>query len=378
MKRVSIRWFTVPLGVILTLGLWLTARAQSPAPQSGAAAAPAGPPPLPPDAPKPPYRRLVGPETLNPGDWPQHWPYPDEDDSAVAASEVHHIRYIDNHVRFVEVAYFPGVHGQMHGHPWPSVFANDAPTPKNDYNVNLDPQNRAIFGVGAPPQGMEFPTCRTLGPQAPHAETNNDTWPHHFYRLEFLRVDGTGIQQHWREWYPHMLDPLLPVKDVHPPAGAAKFSAAWPYPIAYDSIIAAPNNHKLLFEDDHVRLVEVTIRPGETENIHGHPYPSVFAQDAISGTTGEDHKLDPDSPLNGQGGGSGPAPPGFDAPSCSTMGPQAPHAAHNTGSVPMHFYRIEFKRIDGAELQTKWREWYPWMAKLTDEYKLHPYVSNYY
>jgi hypothetical protein len=249
MKRVSIRWFTVPLGVILALGLWLTARAQSPAPQSDPAAAPAGPPPLPPDAPKPPYRRLAGPETLNPGDWPEHWPYPDEDDSAVAASEVHHIRYIDNHVRFVEVAYFPGVHGQMHGHPWPSVFANDAPSPKNDYNVNLDPERRAIFGVGQPPLGMQFPTCRTLGPQAPHAETNNDTWPHHFYRLEFLRVDGAEIQENWKEWYPWMLDPLLPVKNVKPPAGAPKLSDAWPYPAILDSYHAAPNNYKLLYED---------------------------------------------------------------------------------------------------------------------------------
>jgi len=374
MRRASVRWFTIAFGVILVMGVWLTARAQNAAPPAAPAA---GPAPLPPDAPKPPYKRLTGPETLNPGDYPQHWPYPDEYDSAVGASEVHHIRYIDNHVRFVEVAYFAGVHGQMHGHPWPSVFAVDAPVPKG-YNVSLDPQNRPIQGRGPAPAGMKFPTCATMGPQAPHAETNLDTWPHHFYRLEFLRVDGTGIQQHWKEWYPWMLDPLRSVKDVKPPANAPKFSDAWPYPIAYDSYVAAPNNHKLLYEDDHVRLLEVTIRPGETENIHGHPYPSVFANDAVPGVTGKDHALDPNSPLNGQGAGSGPAPAGFEGPSCSTMGPQAPHQATNTGIVPMHFYRIEFKRIDGDDLKTHWREWYPWMAKLADEYKDHPYVSNYY
>ena len=207
MRRVSVRWLTVALGAILVLGLSLKAWAQNSAPTSAPARPTAGPPPLPPDAPKPPYRRLTGPETLNPGDYPQHWPYPDEYDSAVAASEVHHVRYIDNHVRFVEVAYFPGVHGQMHGHPWPSVFAVDAPAPKA-YNVSLDPENRPITGHGPAPQGMQFPTCQTMNPQAPHAETNQDTWPHHFYRLEFMRVDGKSIQDHWKEWYPHMLDPL--------------------------------------------------------------------------------------------------------------------------------------------------------------------------
>jgi hypothetical protein len=45
------------------------------------------------------------------------------------------------------------------------------------------------------------------------------------------------------------------------------------------------------------------------------------------------------------------------APSCETSAPQPPHAIRNAGMVPIHFYRIDFKRIDGPELQTKWREW---------------------
>src|SRR5262245_55363708 len=80
------------------------------------------------------YKRLTGPQTLNPGEWPAHWPYPDEYDSAAAASAVHHLRYVDGKVRFVEVAYFPGVRGQMHGHPYPSVFAMDAPAPTHSVN----------------------------------------------------------------------------------------------------------------------------------------------------------------------------------------------------------------------------------------------------
>ena len=67
---------------------------------------------------------------------------------------------------------------------------------------------------GAPPKGLQFPTCQTMNTQAPHAETNQDTWPHHFYRLEFLCVDGKDIQDHWKEWYPYMLEPLVMSKQV--------------------------------------------------------------------------------------------------------------------------------------------------------------------
>ncbi len=364
MKRASGRWFMVAVGVTLALGLWLTGWAQN-----TTAPVPTGPAALPPDAPKPPYRRVTGPETLNPGDYPAHFPYPDEYDSAVGAAEVHHIRYIDNHVRFVEVAYFPGVHGQMHGHPWFSVFAVDAPVPKA-YNVQLDPDRPPIRSAGPSPEGMPFPTCATMNPQPPHAETNLDTWPHHFYRLEFLRLDGKDLQDHWKELYPHLMDPMPAVKNVKPAAGAPKLSADWPYAAALDSYKAAPNNNKLLYEDDHVRLIEVTIRPGETENMNGNPYPSVIAMDSLP--------VDPASPLLAKGAGMGAAPRTFDVPTCSTTGPVAPHAVHNTGAAPIHFYRIEFKRIDGDGLKTNWREWYPFIAKVTDDYKVHPYVSNYY
>jgi hypothetical protein len=322
-----------------------------------------------------PYKRIVGPETINPGAYPGHFPYPDEYDALAAAPEVHHLRYADGHVLLVEVAYFPGVHGQMHGHPNFSVFAVDSPTPKSK-NIQLDPQNKLLIGRGPAPQGMEYPLCKTMNPQSPHAETNLDTWPHHFYRISFLRVDGTGFQQHWQEWYPNMTRPEFVLKSVPRRFGPA-FSSAWPYPIGYDSLLAAPSNERLLFEDDHIRFVEVTIRPGETEPMSGDPYPSVVAMDTPLGHSFEDKLLDPNSPLNGQGAGFGGPPPGFDAPTCTSSAPRAPHSIHNNGTVPIHYYRVDFKRIDGDGIKTHWREWYPWMGVLADEYHAHPYVSNY-
>lgn len=43
-----------------------------------------------------------------------------------------------------------------------------------------------------------------------------------------------------------------------------------------DALAAAPQNHKLLFENDEVRVLEVTVRPGVREPLHAHRYPSVL------------------------------------------------------------------------------------------------------
>ncbi len=324
-----------------------------------------------------PYPRVTGPETLNPGAWPVHWPYPDQYASTAAASEVHSLRYTDAKVHFVEVSYFAGVHGQMHGHPYASVFAIDAPTPKS-VNERLDPDRAPKVSTAQGPNGAAWPICRTMGPESPHAETNLDTWPHHFYRLEYVRLDGADIQKNWKSWYPRMLDAPLTRAMPKMSADTPKFSDAWSYPAAYDSALAAPNNYHLLYEDDHVRLVEVTLRPGETEPMHGSPYPAVIAMDAISGGPEPAVRyLDAKSPLNISGGNNAGPPPEFTSPSCATTGPRAPHSMKNNGTTPLHYYRIEFKRIDGDGLATNWRQWYPWMSTLADETAKSPPRPNY-
>ena len=43
-----------------------------------------------------------------------------------------------------------------------------------------------------------------------------------------------------------------------------------------DALAAAPQNHKLVFENDDVRMLEVTVPPGVREPLHAHRYPSVL------------------------------------------------------------------------------------------------------
>jgi mannose-6-phosphate isomerase-like protein (cupin superfamily) len=306
------------------------------------------------------------------------YPFPRWLDAEIADSDVHRVHYEDEHVMLLEVSNPPLLDVHMHGHPFISVFAHDsdtgarnpaAPAAPPGGNGPMDPTspyNDMGSGEGPAPHGMKWPTCTTAAPQAPHRPFNSNLNPNHFFRIEFLRVEGEDFQRHWKEWYPSMTAPVKPVKDiVRGPAPGPNFSEQWPYPIVYDSIQAAPNNYRLLFENEKMRLLEVTVRPGETTPMHGHPYPSVLTFNAISGDPAlvTDKKLDPASPLNGQGAGHGGAPKVFNlkAPTCSTMAPQAPHAIHNGGAAPLHYYRIEYKRIDGDGFAANWKKWYPWM-----------------
>lgn len=307
------------------------------------------------------------------------YPFPRSTDAEIAEGDAHIVLYEDNHVMLMEVANPPLFDIHMHGHPYASVFAHDSttgaknpdapPMPSGGYNSRQDPDspfNDMGSANGAAPQGMQWPTCTDSGPQAPHRPYNTNVAPNHFYRIEFLRLDGEDIQRNWKQWYPEMLKAEKPVQDLVPgPTLGPNFSEQWPYPIVYDSIQAAPNNYKLLFEDGKIRLLEVTIRPGETTPMHGSPYPAVLAFNAISGNPADvtDKMLDPASPLNGQGAGHGGPPTvhNLKVPTCMTTAPRAPHAIHNGGTAPLHYYQIEYKRIDGDGLTANWRKWYPWM-----------------
>lgn len=47
-------------------------------------------------------------------------------------------------------------------------------------------------------------------------------------------------------------------------------------PSSYDAVAAAPDNHRVVFENEKVRVLEVTINPGEKEPFHEHPLFSVM------------------------------------------------------------------------------------------------------
>jgi hypothetical protein len=53
----------------------------------------------------------------------------------------------------------------------------------------------------------------------------------------------------------------------------------WPWPEAMDALLAAPASHRVLLENDRVRVLEVTIEPGVREPEHTHQAASVMIVD---------------------------------------------------------------------------------------------------
>jgi hypothetical protein len=49
------------------------------------------------------------------------------------------------------------------------------------------------------------------------------------------------------------------------------------------SMPSAPKHHKVIFENERLRVLEVTLEPNDEEPIHHHRWPSVFVFDKMQG-----------------------------------------------------------------------------------------------
>ncbi|HEU4909888.1 MAG TPA: hypothetical protein VFT17_13585 [Propionibacteriaceae bacterium] len=53
----------------------------------------------------------------------------------------------------------------------------------------------------------------------------------------------------------------------------------WTWPDSLDAVVAAPGSHRVLFENERTRVLEVTIGSGQREPTHTHRWPSVMLVD---------------------------------------------------------------------------------------------------
>src|SRR6516225_4929034 len=53
-------------------------------------------------------------------------------------------------------------------------------------------------------------------------------------------------------------------------------SKAWTWPDSLDALRAAPESHRLLFENEIVRVLETSIEPGRTTAVHTHRWPEIL------------------------------------------------------------------------------------------------------
>lgn len=111
---------------------------------------------------------------------------------------------------------------------------------------------------------------------------------------------------------------------------------AMEWPPELDALIAAPQFHTLLFENDLVRVLETRIRPGERTPLHTHCWPGVvyviswsdFIRRDAEGRVLADSRLQDTVP-------SGSA--------VWTMALQ-PHTLENVGEAEIRMLTVELKR----------------------------------
>lgn len=109
--------------------------------------------------------------------------------------------------------------------------------------------------------------------------------------------------------------------------------STWPNHL--DAVVAAPQHHKVLYEDNRIRVLSVTVEPGQTEPPHHHRWPSVFVIDRLVKLRDFDGNGN-EIPL--------PIPKEFELPLTVKLPPQPTHYVRNEDAYGFHGTRIEFKQ----------------------------------
>ena len=106
---------------------------------------------------------------------------------------------------------------------------------------------------------------------------------------------------------------------------------------ALDAVVAAPGNHKVLFENERVRLLDVVVEPGSREPLHAHCWPSVL----YVMSRGSRREYDASGQVISE---QKERPPASAFPIVTWLEPGAPHALENLDAQPIHLLRFELKQ----------------------------------
>jgi hypothetical protein len=108
----------------------------------------------------------------------------------------------------------------------------------------------------------------------------------------------------------------------------------------HDAVAAAPAFHRIVLENDSVRVLEIILKPGEKEPFHTHSLPGVMHIITGAKLRYTEATLSNGKILEGavrELGHDGPPPPPFWIPA------EGLHSAENIGSVTFHAFLTEIK-----------------------------------
>ena len=116
----------------------------------------------------------------------------------------------------------------------------------------------------------------------------------------------------------------------------ARTIANSPWPAELDALIAAPEHHTLLFENERIRVLETRIPPGERTAVHTHCWPSsIYVK---SGTPFIRYDGDGQVLVDSQKAGVT-----LESGMAAWSGPLPPHSLENVGATVLNVISVEIK-----------------------------------
>jgi hypothetical protein len=116
------------------------------------------------------------------------------------------------------------------------------------------------------------------------------------------------------------------------------------WPARLDAMAAAASSHRVLLENERVRVLEVVVKPGEREPVHTHRWPSLMfithpakLRYIPAIVLGNDVQLGAEEIV-----AAGPKPTGTATP--RWLPPEGPHAVVNIDTTEYRALRIELKQ----------------------------------
>lgn len=106
------------------------------------------------------------------------------------------------------------------------------------------------------------------------------------------------------------------------------------WPAHLDALIAAPDHHTLMFENEKVRVLDTMIHPGDQTPVHPHENPSVFYILSWSDFV----RYDGDGNMMADTRTNEEAPP-----EVLWGGSLGPHFVENVGDADLHVIGVEVK-----------------------------------
>ena len=109
----------------------------------------------------------------------------------------------------------------------------------------------------------------------------------------------------------------------------------WPWEASLDALAAAPAQHRLVFENAHVRVLDTEIAPGERTPVHTHRWPAAHYVVSWSDFV----RRDANGAVLLDTRAAGPRL----APEALWGDPLPPHSLENVGATPLRIISTEVK-----------------------------------